>query len=73
MLLILIIVFVGQLYTVHPVKCCMFQCLRKVAKFVMEQNERVYMPRGLLLTSPVERGLRVVSFDILNKDLLLFI
>lgn len=38
------------------------QCLRKVAKFVTEQNDRVYMPRGLVLTSPVDRGLRVVSF-----------
>ncbi|KAL1137930.1 hypothetical protein AAG570_009625 [Ranatra chinensis] len=37
------------------------KCLRKVAKFIVEQNERVYRPRGLLLTSPVERGLRVVS------------
>ena len=38
------------------------QCLRKVAKFVVEQNERVYAPRGLLITDPTERGLRVVSF-----------
>nr|CAD7199041.1 unnamed protein product [Timema douglasi] len=38
------------------------KCLRKVAKFVVEQNERVYAPRGLLITDPTERGLRVVSF-----------
>jgi hypothetical protein len=38
-----------------------FQCLRKVAKFIVEQNERVYAPRGLLITDPTERGLRVVS------------
>lgn len=41
---------------------CLFQCLRKVAKFVLEQNEKVFAPRGLLLTDPTERGLRVVSF-----------
>lgn len=39
-----------------------FQCLKKVAKFIVEQNERVYVPRGLLIIDPVERGLRVVSF-----------
>jgi len=33
-----------------------------VAKFIVEQNERVYVPRGLLIIDPVERGLRVVSF-----------
>ncbi len=37
------------------------QCLKKVAKFIIEQNERVYVPRGLLIIDPVERGLRVVS------------
>lgn len=40
-----------------------FQCLRKVGKFIVEQNEMVYLPRGLLLTNPAERGLRIVSFD----------
>lgn len=45
------------------------KCLRKVAKFVMEQNERVYMPRGLLLTSPVERGLRVIEISILDQPM----
>ena len=37
------------------------QCLKKVAKFIVEQNERVYVPRGLLIIDPIERGLRVVS------------
>nr|XP_014282825.1 golgin subfamily A member 7 isoform X2 [Halyomorpha halys] len=41
------------------------KCLRKVAKFVQEQNERVYKPKGLYLTNPVERGLRVVSFGLM--------
>ncbi|PSN36469.1 Golgin subfamily A member 7B [Blattella germanica] len=42
-------------------------CLRKVAKFVVEQNERVYAPRGLLITDPTERGLRVIEISILNE------
>lgn len=37
------------------------KCLKKVAKFIVEQNERVYVPRGLLIIDPIERGLRVVS------------
>uniref|UniRef100_A0A4W3H5S4 Golgin subfamily A member 7/ERF4 domain-containing protein n=1 Tax=Callorhinchus milii TaxID=7868 RepID=A0A4W3H5S4_CALMI len=36
--------------------------LKKIAKYVQEQNEKIYAPRGLLLTDPIERGLRVVSF-----------
>ncbi|XP_039300283.1 golgin subfamily A member 7B isoform X2 [Nilaparvata lugens] len=45
------------------------KCLRKVAKFVAEQNERVYMPRGLLLTNPVDRGLRVIEISILDQPM----
>uniref|UniRef100_A0A8C0BTC6 Golgin subfamily A member 7 n=1 Tax=Buteo japonicus TaxID=224669 RepID=A0A8C0BTC6_9AVES len=36
--------------------------LKKIAKFIQEQNEKIYAPQGLLLTDPIERGLRVVSF-----------
>ena len=45
------------------------KCLRKVAKFVIEQNERVYQPRGLLLTNPVDRGLRVIEITILDQPM----
>lgn len=40
-----------------------FQVLKKIAKYIQEQNEKVYAPLGLLLTDPIERGLRVVSFS----------
>ncbi|KPP63643.1 golgin subfamily A member 7-like [Scleropages formosus] len=36
--------------------------LKKIAKYIQEQNDKIYAPRGLLLTDPIERGLRVVSF-----------
>ncbi|KAK9501835.1 hypothetical protein O3M35_012490 [Rhynocoris fuscipes] len=45
------------------------KCLRKVAKFIQEQNERVYKPRGLLLTNPVDRGLRVIEISILDQPI----
>ncbi|KAJ1525330.1 hypothetical protein ONE63_010151 [Megalurothrips usitatus] len=45
------------------------KCLRKVAKFVVEQNERVYQPRGLLLTNPVDRGLRVIEITVLDQPM----
>ncbi|KAB7505667.1 Golgin subfamily A member 7B [Armadillidium nasatum] len=32
------------------------QMMKKVTKYVSEQNERIWVPRGLLLTNPVERG-----------------
>ncbi|KAG8236308.1 hypothetical protein J437_LFUL016380 [Ladona fulva] len=43
------------------------KCLRKVAKYVVEQNERIYVPRGLLITDPSERGLRVIEISVLTE------
>ncbi|KTF98042.1 hypothetical protein cypCar_00007661 [Cyprinus carpio] len=46
--------------------------LKKIAKYIQEQNEKIYAPLGLLLTDPIERGLRVVSFpqfsDLTERD-----
>lgn len=39
----------------------MCQVLKKIAKYIQEQNEKIYAPRGLLITDPIERGMRVVS------------
>ncbi|XP_023564682.1 golgin subfamily A member 7B isoform X1 [Octodon degus] len=33
--------------------------LKKISRYIQEQNEKVFAPRGLLLTDPVERGMRV--------------
>ncbi|KAJ8380045.1 hypothetical protein SKAU_G00008230 [Synaphobranchus kaupii] len=38
--------------------------LKKVGKYIQEQNDKIYAPRGLLLTDPIERGLRVVEITI---------
>lgn len=38
-----------------------WQVLKKISKYIQEQNEKIYAPRGLLLTDPLERGMRVVS------------
>lgn len=38
--------------------------LKKIGRYVQDQNNSVYIPHGLLLVDPVERGLRVVSFVI---------
>jgi len=45
------------------------KCLKKVARFIHEQNEKVWTRRGLLLTDPVERGLRVVEITLLTEPL----
>lgn len=50
----------------HPV---LFQVLKKISSYIQEQNEKIYAPRGLLLTDPIERGMRVVSFVRLTPDL----
>lgn len=38
------------------------QVLKKISMYIQEQNENIYAPRGLLITDPIERGMRVVSF-----------
>ncbi|KAL2302911.1 hypothetical protein Nmel_010364 [Mimus melanotis] len=34
--------------------------LKKISKYIQDQNEKIYAPRGLLLTDPLERGMRWV-------------
>lgn len=43
------------------------KCLKKVSRFVHEQNEQVWTKHGLLITDPVERGLRVVEISLLTE------
>uniref|UniRef100_A0A8C4NCF0 Ras modification protein ERF4 n=2 Tax=Eptatretus burgeri TaxID=7764 RepID=A0A8C4NCF0_EPTBU len=38
--------------------------LNKIAKYIQDQNEKVYAQRGLLLTNPIDRGLRVIEISI---------
>uniref|UniRef100_A0A2K6TRB0 Golgin subfamily A member 7 n=1 Tax=Saimiri boliviensis boliviensis TaxID=39432 RepID=A0A2K6TRB0_SAIBB len=38
--------------------------LKKVSKYIQEQNEKIYAPQGLLLTDPIERGLGVIEITI---------
>lgn len=38
--------------------------LKKISRYIKDQNEKIYAPRGLLLTDPIERGLRVVEITI---------
>ncbi|XP_068422809.1 golgin subfamily A member 7-like isoform X2 [Clinocottus analis] len=41
--------------------------LKKIAKYIQEQNDKIYAPRGLLLTDPIERGLRVIEVTIFEE------
>lgn len=54
--------------TAYTVFLCMEthyeKVLKKIAKFIQEQNDKIYAPRGLLLTDPIERGLRVIEVTI---------
>ncbi|XP_030604007.1 golgin subfamily A member 7B [Archocentrus centrarchus] len=38
--------------------------LRKISSYIQEQNEKIYAPRGLLLTDPIERGMRVLEISV---------
>jgi hypothetical protein len=39
------------------------KCLRKVSAYILMQNELVYNPKGLHITDPVNRGLRVIEIS----------
>ncbi|VDD95361.1 unnamed protein product [Enterobius vermicularis] len=41
--------------------------LIEIKKFIDEQNERIYIPAGLHLTDPIERGMRVVIFPVFSQ------
>ena len=42
----------------------LLQCLKRLAEYINEQNQSVFVPRGLMITNPMDRGLRVVSFNL---------
>ncbi|XP_070539887.1 golgin subfamily A member 7-like [Ptychodera flava] len=44
------------------------KCLKRIALFAQDQNENIYLPRGLMITDPMERGLRVIEICVLRQD-----
>ncbi|XP_023676295.1 golgin subfamily A member 7B isoform X2 [Paramormyrops kingsleyae] len=38
--------------------------LKKISKYIQDQNEKIYAPRGLLITDPIERGMRVIEISV---------
>lgn len=44
------------------------KCLKRVAQYIDEQNKTVYVPQGLMIVDPAERGLRVLEICILTEQ-----
>lgn len=44
------------------------KCLRRLAEYVEQQNSITYIPKGLMIINPMERGLRVIEICIMNVD-----
>ncbi|KAK9964159.1 hypothetical protein ABG768_005357 [Culter alburnus] len=42
--------------------------LKKISMYIQEQNEKIYAPRGLILTDPIERGMRVIEISIFEDS-----
>lgn len=40
--------------------------VKQAASFIDHQNETIYVPRGLYITDPLERGLRVIEITLLD-------
>lgn len=43
------------------------KCLKRLAEYINEQNQNVFIPRGLMITNPMDRGLRVIEIVIVNQ------
>ena len=41
--------------------------LKVIAKYLKDQNDQYFIPNGLYVTDPIERGLRVIEISILNE------
>ena len=51
--------------------CCLFQCMKHVAAYIEEQNRLVFVPQGLMLVNPANKGLRHVSFRLAYPSIIL--
>ncbi|XP_031563041.1 golgin subfamily A member 7-like [Actinia tenebrosa] len=56
--------------TAYLIYSCMVtqydKMLGHLSDYITEQNQNVYVPRGLMITHPMERGLRVIEITILG-------
>jgi len=42
--------------------------LKKIQRYIEEENQNFYMSKGVTIRDPTERGLRLIEFDISNID-----
>lgn len=43
-------------------------CLKKIGRYIEDQNQNIYVPRGLMIVDPAERGLRTLEICILQDS-----
>lgn len=41
--------------------------LKKIAKMLKDENDKVFVPNGLFITDPIERGLRIIEISFLDE------
>ncbi|XP_046850027.1 golgin subfamily A member 7-like [Xenia sp. Carnegie-2017] len=42
------------------------KALKRLTEYVNQQNDKIFVPKGLMITNPIEKGLRVIEISILN-------
>jgi len=42
--------------------------LKKINRYIQEQNETMYLPRGLMLVDPAQNGLRILEICIFSEQ-----
>lgn len=62
----------GACLTGYLVYMCMDtpyeKCMKTLAQYIHEQNENVFIPKGLFITNPMERGLRVIEISLIGMN-----
>uniref|UniRef100_A0A915JK98 Ras modification protein ERF4 n=1 Tax=Romanomermis culicivorax TaxID=13658 RepID=A0A915JK98_ROMCU len=41
--------------------------LKQIAKYLKEENEKIFLPAGLFVTDPIERGLRIIEISFVDE------
>jgi len=44
------------------------KCMKNLAQYIHEQNETIFIPKGLIITNPMERGLRVIEITMIGSN-----
>jgi len=45
------------------------KCVKKASQYIYQENQRLFVPRGLLMVDPMDRGLRCIEICLVNEPI----